>query len=214
MPTPQQSTDYTALVPYTPYITKWSGERGEPPTVIERRGRGISYADETPYDRDGHGVLWLRSGIKRGVGEPEFARVHPLRQRRAMHKLLCNVCAKPADRTDEGVLWLLRDFRDDWPGWPERMAVNEPPVCIPCARRASRMCPALRLGSVAVLSRRHPIAGVHGRLYQTTGTLWPKVVDYGDVPYGEPAARWIQASKLVRELLDCTIVPLESLCPA
>jgi hypothetical protein len=206
-----QRTDYAALVPYTPYITSWSEERSESATVIEG-GRGIGYLDETFYDRDRHGVLWLRSRVKQGIGEPEFARVHPLRQRRAMSRLLCNVCAKPADRSDEGVLWLLRDFRDDWPGWPERMGVDEPPVCIPCARRASRMCPAMRRGAVAVRARRYPIAGVRGGVYQTTGTPWPKFVDRRDVPYGEPAARWVLASKLLRELLDCTIVPMEALC--
>jgi hypothetical protein len=215
---PQHSTDqranFAALVPYTPYIASWSEERRELATVIERRGRGIGYADETLYDRDRHGVLWLRSPVNQGVGEPEFARVHPLRQRRAMNRLLCNVCAKPADRSDEGVLWLLRDYRDDWPGWPEHMAINEPPVCVPCARRASRMCPAMRKGAVAVRARRYSIAGVRGRLYQPTGTPWPEVVDYRDVPYGEPGARWVQASMLVRELGDCTIVPLEALCPA
>lgn len=208
-----QSTNYAALVPYTPYITSWSEERGHPATVVERPGRGIGYADETLYDRDRHGVLWLRNPVKQGVGEPEFARVHPLRQRRAMNRLLCNVCANPANRSDEGVLWLLRDYRDDWPGWPERMAVNEPPVCIPCARRASRLCPAMRRGAVAVRARHYPIAGVHGALYQTTGTPWPAVVDYRDVPYDDPAARWVQASKIFRQLGDCTIVPLDALCP-
>ncbi|HEY1280488.1 MAG TPA: hypothetical protein VGF22_12510, partial [Acidimicrobiales bacterium] len=166
------------------------------------------------YDRDKHGVLWLRSRVQRGVGEPEFARVHPLRQRRAMHQLLCNVCAQPADRTDEGVLWLLRDYRNDWPGWPENMAASEPPVCVPCAWRASRMCPAMRRGAVAIRVRRYPIAGVQGGIFRSTGTPWPKRVDYGDVPYGDPACRWVQADKLIRELGDCTIVPMETLCPA
>jgi hypothetical protein len=213
MRTPEKGADYTALVPYTPYVTSWSEERDKP-TVIERPDQAIGYLDENVYDRDKHGVLWLRSRVKRGVGKPEFARVHPLRQRRAMHQLLCNVCAQPADRNDEGVLWLLRDYRDDWPGWPEHMAVNEPPVCVPCARRASRMCPAMRGGAVAVRARRYPIAGVHGGLYQSTGTPWPKLVDFCDVPYGTPACRWVEANKLFRELGDCTIVPLETLCPA
>jgi hypothetical protein len=131
-----------------------------------------------------------------------------------MHQLLCNVCAQPADRTDEGVLWLLRDYRNDWPGWPENMAASEPPVCVPCAWRASRMCPAMRRGAVAIRVRRYPIAGVQGGIFRSTGTPWPKRVDYGDVPYGDPACRWVQADKLIRELGDCTIVPMETLCPA
>ena len=207
-------TNYAALVPYTPYITAWSGEIDAPATdVIQRPGRGIGYADETLYDRDRHGVLWLRSPVRQGVGEPQFARVHPLRQRRAMNRLLCNVCAKPADRSENGVLWLVRDFRDDWPGWPESMAVNEPPVCAPCARLASRMCPAMRKGAIAIRARRYPVVGVHGRFYRPTGTPWPEAVDDRNARYGGSVHRWIQASKLVRGLRDCTIVPLESLCP-
>ena len=204
---------YAALVPYTPYITAWSEELDEPVTIVERPTQRVGYLDETMYDRDRHGVLWLRSLVRQGVGEPQFARVHPLRQRRAMRLLLCNVCGRPADRSDEGVLWLLRDNRDDWPEWPERMIVNEPPVCVPCARRASRMCPAMRLGPVAVRARRYPIVGVHGRLFRTTGTPWPEVVDFDNVLYSQPASRWVQASKLVRNLVDCTLVPVESLCP-
>lgn len=204
--------NYSALAPYTPYVSAWSEEKDPPSMVIERRGQGIAYLDETVIDRDSRGALWLRSSSRPGHGQPQFAKVHPLRQRRAMRQLLCNVCARPADRTDEGVLWLLKDHRDDWPGWPENMAVNEPPVCVPCARLASRLCPALRGGAVAIRARRAPIAGVHGTVYRSSGGLMPVAMEEKCITYDDPAIRWVRAVKLVRELHDCTIVPLEDVC--
>ncbi|OLF07492.1 hypothetical protein BLA60_26540 [Actinophytocola xinjiangensis] len=205
-------TNYAALVPYTPYVNAWSDEHDQPATVIERPGAGIGYADETLYDRDRHGVLWQRVAVNQGAGEPNFGKVHPFRQRRAMRRLLCGVCAGPADRTDEGVLWLVRDYRDDWPDWPNRMGVDEPPVCVGCARRASRMCPELRQGAVAIRAGRYPIAGVTGLLYRTTGTRFPRLVGGHQVPYDDPAARWTQAVKILRKLGDCRVVPLDELC--
>jgi hypothetical protein len=131
-----------------------------------------------------------------------------------MRRLLCNVCGGPADRTEHGVLWLIRDLRDDWPNWPDRMGANEPPVCLPCVRLASRLCPALREGAIAIRARRYPVAGVHGMLYRSTGSPWPAVVGHATVAYEDPARRWVLASKLVRELHDCTVIPLETLCPS
>lgn len=209
----QVPVNYEALRPYTPYIASWSEERELPSAVIERPGLGIGYADETVLDRDRHGVLWQRASSRPGLGEPLFAKVHPLRQRRAMHRLLCNVCAKPAHRDETGVLWLLKDERPEspeWHGWPERMATTEPPVCLPCVRLSTRLCPALRPGAVAVRVGRAPITGVQGMRYQSGGVL-PVPRDDALVAYEHPDARWIKAAKLVRELVDCTIVPLEAL---
>jgi hypothetical protein len=157
-------SSYAALIPYTPFITQWSEEQEPPAQIVERPGRGIAYLDETVHDRDSHDVLWFRMPSRPRQGRPLFTKVHPLRQRRAMRRLLCGVCGQPADQTEDGTLWLLCDFRDDWPGWPERMGVTEPPVCLPCVRVASRLCPALRKGCVAVRARRAPVAGVWGAL--------------------------------------------------
>jgi hypothetical protein len=92
-----------------PYVTEWSEEQKPPFVVVERPGMGIAYADESLVDRDSNGVLWFRMASRPGIGRPVFGKVHPLRQRRAMRRLLCQVCAGPADRTDDGVLWLMRD---------------------------------------------------------------------------------------------------------
>lgn len=204
--------NYAALTPYTPYITSWSSENDLPTQIVELPGRpGIGYADETIIDRDSRGALWLRTPFQPGHGQPEFARVHPLRQRRAMQRLLCNVCAGPADHTAAGTLWLVRDYRDDWPNWPERMGVNEPPVCLPCARVAARLCPALRKGAAAIRARHAPIAGVSGMVYRSGGGTAPVAIAERSVAYEDPAIHWTQAAKLLRELHDCTIVPLEDI---
>jgi len=199
--------NHSALIPYTPYITSWSEEEDPPFQLVERPERGIAYQDETVHDRDSHGALWLRTPSRPGLGQPQFARVHPFRQQRAMRRLLCNVCAQPADRADDGILWLLTDHRDNWPGWPEHMAVNEPPVCGRCIRVASRLCPALRGRAVAVRVRHAPIVGVHGALYRS-GRLAPVAIGQQGIPYDDPAIRWVLAGKLVRELRGCTIVPI------
>lgn len=193
-----------------PYVTAWSAEQDLPCRLVERPGRGIGYADELLADRDAHGVLWRQTSTRLGIGRPEFGRVHPVRQRQAMDRLLCQVCGGHADQNDEGGLWLLRDHRDDWPRWPEGMGSTEPPVCLPCIGASVRLCPALRRGAVAIRAREFPIVGVRGVLYRR-GLLAPVAVGAVNMPYDDPAVLWVLASGLIRELRGCTIVPLEEL---
>ena len=125
-----------------PYIGTWTGEELRPTTVIHRPGGGIGYADETLLDRDERGVLWTRVAGRIGVGKPLFTKLHAVRQRRAMLRLLCQVCAQPADRTDQGQLWLVPEKEiGSWEGWPEGMSAIHPPLCQPCAKLSVRMCP-------------------------------------------------------------------------
>ena len=210
-PNHETRINYRSLTPHTPYITSWSEEQDPPYRLLERRGQGIAYLDETLHDRDNKGVLWYRTSFRPGQGQPVFGKVHPIRQRRAMRRLLCQVCAGPADHNSDGILWLLKDHREDWPGWPENMAVTEPPVCVPCVRVASRLCPALRKGAVTIRIRHAPISGVRGTLYRRTG-LVPVAMNEATIPYDDPAVRWVRAASLVRELHDSTIVPLEDIC--
>ena len=193
-----------------PYVTSWSEEEDPPYELVERRGFGLAYADETLADRDRRGVLWQRAGFGPGRGRPEFGKVHPLRQRRAMLRLLCQVCGGPADRTEDGVLWLFLDDRDDWPGWPENVAETEPPVCLACVRTSVRLCPALRRGAVAVRARRFPVAGVYGAVYRA-GSSGPVAMRDGRIAFDDPAIRWVHATRLIRELHECAIVPLAQL---
>ncbi|HVK25344.1 MAG TPA: hypothetical protein VM677_28640 [Actinokineospora sp.] len=192
-----------------PYITDWTEEPQFSPIVVQRAdGHGIAYADEGLGDRDANGVLWARVASEPGSGKPIFGKVNSLRQRRAMRKLLCQVCAGPADKTDDGVLWVVRDYRDDWPGWPNGMGVTEPPICLPCLRFSARACPALRRGYAAIRARRYAIAGIQGLRFHP-GTP-PRPAEMTVVSFDHPDAAWTVASTLVRELLDCTPVDLQS----
>jgi hypothetical protein len=188
-----------------PYITTWSSEQVLCATVVEHGWSGIRFADEILADRDEHGVLWQREPSRPGHGRPLYGQVHSLRQRRVMRRLRCGVCAGPADRAEQGVLWLLRDHRDDWPGWPEGMGVTEPPVCLPCARVSVHACPALRKGSVTIRAGRSAVSGVYGVRYQS-GRSFPAGARDELVSFDDPAIRWTCAAQLVRQLSDCTIV--------
>lgn len=89
-----------------PYIVEWSGEQLLPSRAVQRGRWGIGFADETLTDRDRDGVLWTRMSSRPGQGRPHYARLHPLRQRRAMRRLLCQVCGELAEYTEQGHLWL------------------------------------------------------------------------------------------------------------
>lgn len=194
--------------PAIPYIAAWSGEVSMDTRVVVRAaGGGIGYADEVLSDRDDRGVLWARIASRPGWGRPELGRVHPVRQRRAMRRLLCQVCGGSADRGEEGVLWLLPDHRGDWSGWPEGMANTYPPLCVGCARLSVGVCPALRSGWVAVRARWCPLAGVRGLRYVSVGGS-AVVVGSVVVGYEHPVAGWVRAFQLFRTLSECTIVTL------
>ncbi|GLZ42883.1 hypothetical protein [Actinokineospora sp. NBRC 105648] len=188
-----------------PYIATWSEEDIPYPHVVTRPdGRGIGYADESILDRDTRGVLWDRATGRPG-GRPQFARIHPLRQRRTMLRLLCQVCASPADRDDDGVLWVLWNRTTDWPDWPERALVSEPPICLPCLDHALRLCPALREGHFIIRARSYDLYGVDGLPYSPA---FPRPVprDREIVPFSSPVIAWTLASKLARRLGDCTVI--------
>jgi hypothetical protein len=188
-----------------PYIVSWSAEKCAGARVIQTVS-GIGYADETLYDRDEQGVLWSRVLSRPGIGEPLYGKVHPLRQRRAMRRLLCQVCAGPADKNDLGTLWLLRDYREDWPNWPEGMGNAHPPLCIRCARISVKSCPWLRSNFVAVRAN-STVAGVAGAVYLPSYPF-PEFMTTTTVAYGARDYRWVQAGQLVRTLHECKITEL------
>jgi hypothetical protein len=187
-----------------PYITMWSGEDDLQNQVQALPGHGIRYVDEVATDRDTHNILWYRTASRPGQGRPIFGQVNSLRQRRAMRRTLCQVCGGSPDVNDQGVLWLLQDHREDWPGWPTRMAVTEPPICLPCAKTTIRLCPALRKSAVAVRVKQAKLAGVHGVRYAPDA----RPINDALVEFRDPNARWVVARNLVRELQECRIVPI------
>jgi hypothetical protein len=196
-----------------PYIGSWTGEANCPTQVVRRPDHGIGYLDETILDRDHSGVLWTRIASRVGIGNPLFKELHPVRQRRAMSRLLCQVCAQPADHTEQGTLWLAPGNEvSGWSRWPEKMATIHPPLCVVCARISVRMCPALRVGSVAI--RAHSkVRGVNGVVFEPAGR-YPglAVTDRAEViPYDDPEIAWVQATLLARSLYDATVVDLDGL---
>ncbi|ONI81715.1 hypothetical protein ALI144C_20175 [Actinosynnema sp. ALI-1.44] len=188
-----------------PYVTAWSAEQNVSGEVILRPGGGVGYLDESIVDRDAYGVLWVRSASCPGAGKPVFGEVHSLRQRRAMRRLLCQVCGDAADRTPDGILWLLPDFREDWPGWPDAMANVEPPICLRCAGVSMRLCPRLRRGAAVVRVLECPVVGVRGKLY-APGQEGPILVGTDAFAFDDLRIRWVQAFSLVRQLRGCTLV--------
>jgi len=190
-----------------PYITSWSEEVVPRCPLVEVPDVGIGYADEIAGDRDSRGVLWDRLPWRPGVGRPVFGKGHPVRQRRAMRQLLCQICTGPADQTEDGLLFLLPDYRDEWAGWPNTMGVDEPPFCRACVPIAAGQCPLLRQGAVLVRAGRFEIAGVTGRL--CAGSPVPKLVREATVYFDNPNIGWVLAEGLIRELLDCTVIELD-----
>ena len=192
-----------------PYVARWSAEDVLAAPVVETR-QGIAYADESSVDRDRNGLLWSRVLSRPGSGQPLYRQMHPLRQRRAMRRLLCQVCSGPADHNEHGTLWLIQQQPGQWPGWPERAQNTHPPLCLRCARISVKFCPWLRQGYVAV--RAHSfVSGVWGGLYRTG---WPDrkplVADALTLQFGDPRLHWMQADQLVRELVGCTYVDLDA----
>lgn len=196
-----------------PFIASWSGERAvAAPTLTARLMGGIGYVGEVPDDRY-RGVLWRRSLDLRGRGRPLYAEVHPGRQQLAMRHELCQVCGEPADRTPEGVLWLIEDRRGDWAGWPQGMTTTHPPICRPCVHIARAQCPNLWAGAVVVRAGYSEICAVYGEQYGP-GPFGPRPVLRDTVLFDEPAISWTIGAQLVRALYDCEFVTLDELLEA
>ncbi|HEX5568367.1 MAG TPA: hypothetical protein VFY14_15830 [Streptomyces sp.] len=187
-----------------PYVAAWSTETSATTSALTVRpdGAGLAYRDETPADRDRHGVLWARLCQAPGEGRPNFRALHSRRQRRAMLGLLCQVCGGPADRTARGWLFLLSrpEPAERAPHWPEGALCTKPPVCRPCAVLAVRHCPQLT-EPVTVRCRKPRVWGVFGGFFTlgADGRLAASPTD-DCLPYGHRAAPWFLASQLVAEL--------------
>ncbi len=197
-----------------PYLAPGKREKVIVPRLAVRRGPMgpfLGYVDETGYDRDSLGALWVRQAIlpeaRRG---PRLLReVHALRQRRATLDMLCQVCGKPTlDGSSDRRLFLLRDA-----GHPilEGERTTSPPVCVPCALISVRACPHLRRGAVAAWVEYAPAWGVAGVLYGPD-TLQPVPgEEMVEVPYGDRRIMWVLAARRVLELQDVTPVDLAEL---
>jgi hypothetical protein len=181
-----------------PFITRWAGEDRDNSLPLQFDRNGL-----TGLPRDPRGVTWSPAGTDRS-GEPQFAQVHPGRQREAMTSPLCQVCG--VHLTQKWVPWLINVTRSDF---AEALAslrtipyVSDPPTCTECQELARRHCPAVRshAGGISIEVRHWRPVGVTGDLYRMT-TDGP--VLHGGVPiirFGDPHISWVLAKQLVVEI--------------
>jgi hypothetical protein len=191
-----------------PFIARWSGEQDPAVRVVARGGQwtGIAYADRRAFDRDKpSSVLWARTTSRQGKGVAQYGKVHSLRQRLCMMRLLCQICGGPADRTAEGTLWLIDAHARDL--LPMAEITTHPPVCLPCAHRSIRVCPHLRPEWVALRVKSAVPYGVNGILYQPAHPT-PVQVTVADVPFHSARIPWVLASQLIMRISDFTVVNL------
>jgi hypothetical protein len=119
-----------------------------------------------------------------------------------MRKFLCQVCGGASDENEQGRLWLLRDYRGV-DGWPEREVTTHPPVCLPCAPLAARLCPHLRDKVVAV---RAGLDGADGKVYERGRRPLPVLAEEQTVFTIDWRVRWTVGAHLAAALMDITVV--------
>ena len=192
-----------------PYIAAWSAEKEGnvvPEGFLLRENpftgqSQLRYRDEHPADRDRHGILWHRVAWAPGEGEPAFAEVHTVRQRRALHRSLCQICGNP------GVLWLTpallwdAHLADNGPRAPYR--TSDPPVCRSCYELALRYCPELGRGKVILAPGRWAITAVRGQIADPRrgGFSDPRTIDLPGMRGADyPALSLVLAKGLVASL--------------
>lgn len=197
-----------------PYVVARSTDKGVPESAldIEFRANGqprLTYKDLRPEDRDKHGDLWIRTEESADPGRPRFDFLHSARQRRCMEKMLCQVCAGPADRNRDG--WLFVDWRneDSPPTWPERSITYMPPLCVEHAQASVQQCPFLRRDEHVLLRVRRPrLYGVSGTIYTFTANGWRASEEDAISAYTKPRHPGMLAARLHRQLRGVTVVDL------
>jgi hypothetical protein len=194
-----------------PAITARAGEEPQPQPLMRQRSR-LGFTDEVWSDRH-YEVLWMRmpSLARR---EPQFEVVHGLRQRRAMTRMLCQVCDGPTPAAvGKPALFLLgadggRPIRDG-----EETA--SPPVHAACARTAVEYCRPLGRGWSAALVERTPVWGVAGTVYDPrtlSAVPAPEGRRLHRLPFTDARIRWVLASRLMVTLEGVTpVMDLEDL---
>jgi hypothetical protein len=195
-----------------PYIAAWSTERESDVasgdlvlrTDLFTGQVRLRYCDEQAGDRDRHGVLWHRVAWVPGAGRPLFADVHTVRQRRAMSRALCQVCAGPGEIWMTPALLWDAHLSEHAPGAP--YPTNDPPLCRSCARLAARFCPELVRGHLYLAPRAWAITAVRGQVADPVGGGFgqPRVLDL-PAAAGTPqraALRLMLAKGLVAALYD------------
>ncbi len=94
--------------------------------------------------RDFPGMLDLIQKEAQGEGEPLFAAMHLMRQRRAMMQHLCHVCGKRTPPDDRWLFPLQSGGMVPMGDGTQLYGGNVPPVHLKCALNAKVLCPHLR----------------------------------------------------------------------
>jgi hypothetical protein len=126
-----------------------------------------------------------------------------------MRLLLCQVCGGPADRNEDGVLWVVGEDQAERASWPDPLPTAHPPVCAECAVRSVGLCPHLRRHHVALRVRQFDVMGVRGALYRPARPNPVKVAAAG-ITLDDPRIRWIQAGQLIVSLREFTLTSLDA----
>ncbi|CAM5363808.1 hypothetical protein GCM10010329_84850 [Streptomyces spiroverticillatus] len=204
-----------------PYVTAYTNELGprlDELTVEIRPNRApqIAYVLPTPNDRDAHGNLWARmtrppEGER---GRPLFESMDPLRQRECMQGLLCQVCAKPAERED-GTLFIEWQHANEPPIRLDRIITDMPPLCPSCVPVSLKHCRFLRdeKSAVVLLVRKSVPSGVSGTLFRVVDNpiRWTTSENDAYCSFNKPRQPALIAQRLYRKLRGVTVVDPDSL---
>jgi hypothetical protein len=148
----------------------------------------LAIAEAGNLRQDHLGIWWCPSQPDSG-GPPQFAQLHPERQRRCMDELRCQVCAK---RTGEPSTWLLdpASLRDPDGSLAVSIVNSHAPVCRACIPLAGEHCPAVRAASyVAVEADEVRPWGVSGDIIQVSDDRSVSLVPGGPQPVAQDDPR-------------------------
>lgn len=173
----------------------------------------IAYMKPRPGDRDAHGNLWGRVTRVPG-GRILFEQMDPVRQRQCMEGLLCQVCARPAER-EGGTLFIEWQHADDRSMQLNRIRTDMPPLCPPCAALSLRHCSFLRRDQTVVLLRvrKSVPCGVAGTVYRVTPGLDQWIPSEFDIysSYSKPRYPGMLSVRMLRKLNGVSVVDPDSL---
>ncbi|MEU8619963.1 hypothetical protein [Streptomyces sp. NPDC048623] len=125
-----------------------------------------------------------------------------------MDNLLCQVCAKPAERED-GTLFIEWQHPEAPPLRLNRIRTCQPPLCPPCVRLSLQHCPHVRNEPTAVVlcARSSVVSGVSGTVYSLDPLFTKWIPSDRDVysSYTKPRYPGMLAQRLYRKLRGVTV---------
>ncbi|WP_145503801.1 hypothetical protein [Streptomyces sp. CFMR 7] len=151
---------------HVPFIAVTAGEGGlDIPRLLTGADGWIRYAEPGPFDRypELDDVLLARTLSTVPSGRPDGHVLSPYRHAHCMLNHLCQGCGSPAERGEDGLLFVLPATRSD--GSPAAACgLNDMPPS--CARCALRHCPLLSSrGRKLLWAGQAEVIGVYGEVF-------------------------------------------------